>query len=227
MALSDPCTSRHDKTTQAAVRHMLENIGQHLTPLEMSGELTECCGFGGLMESGNPDVAKKVTTARVNQTESEMLTYCAMCRDQLARTGKPVSHVLDLLFHDIAHGADEPSPTISDRRKNRRAIINTVLKKYPEEELVPLKKWEKISLEISPELSATLEERRILEDDIRRVLYDSKEKGSSLVHGENGSRISSAKLGQVTFWVRYKEDNNVFNIESCWSHRMTISGGVV
>lgn len=227
MALSDPCTARGDKKTQTAVRHMLENIGQQLTPLEMSGELTECCGFGGLMESANPDVAKKVTTARVQQTDSEMLTYCAMCRDQLARTGKPVSHVLDLLFHDSAHSADEPSPTISDRRKNRREIINTVLESYPGGVLVPAAQWEGISLHISSELSVTLEERRILEDDIRKVLYDSKQKGSSLIHGDNGSRISSAKLGQVSFWVQYKEENNVFNIESCWSHRMTISGGVV
>lgn len=227
MALSDPCTARHDKKTQTAVRNMLENIGQQLTPLEMSAELTECCGFGGLMESTNPDVAKKVTTARVKQTESEMLTYCAMCRDQLARTGKPVSHVLDLLFHDTAHSADEPSPTISDRRINRRGLINQVLESYPDEHSVPAADWESLSLQISPKLSVLFEERRILEDDIRKVLYQQRQKGSALIHGDNGSKISSAKLGPVTFWVQYKEENGTFNIERCWSHRMTISGGVL
>jgi hypothetical protein len=227
MALSDPCTARHDTKTQTAVRNMLKKIGQQLTPLKMSGELTECCGFGGLMENANPDVAKKVTTARGKQTESEMLTYCAMCRDQLARTGKPVSHVLDLLFYDTAQSADEPSPTISDRRINRRNLKNQVLESYPDTQSVPAADWEKVSLHISQELSTLLEERRILEDDIRKVLYQQRQKGSALIHGDSGSKISSATLGPVTFWVQYKEENRSFNIERCWSHRMTISGGVV
>ena len=226
MALSDPCTSRHDKKTQTAVRNMLDNIGQPLVPLEMSGELTECCGFGGLMESANPTLARKVTTARAAQTDSEILTYCAMCRDQLARTGKPVSHVLDLLFHDSAQSSTEPSPTISARRINRRQLKNTILENYPEDEFVPAQEWEGISLHIEPEISVLLEERRILEDDIRKVLFQVKQEGSAFIHGENGSKISSVQLGQVTFWVQYKEENGTFTIERCWSHRMTITGGV-
>ena len=224
MALSDPCTSRHDEKTQKAVRKMLDTIGQTLTPLKMSGDLTECCG--GLRESANPVLAKKVTAARVAQTDSEMLTYCAMCRDQLARTGKPVSHVLDLLFHDVAHSATEPSPTISERRKNRRRLKNDVLKNYPDDALTGTLEWEELSLHIEPEISILLEDRRILEDDIRKVLYQTKQQGTALIHGENGSKIASAQLGQVTFWVRYKEENSKFYIQSCWSHRMTITGGV-
>lgn len=226
MALSDPCTSRHDANTQTAVRNMLENIGQQLTPLAMSGELTECCGFGGLMENANSDVAKKVTAARVKQTDSEMLTYCAMCRDQLARTGKPVSHVLDLLFSDTAVRADEPSPTISARRINRRRLLYQVLELYPDEKPTSAEKWEELSLHISPELSALLEERRILEDDIRKVLYQEGQKGTTFVHGETGSRIRSARLGQVTFYIQYKKENETYIIESCWFHRMIIAGGV-
>lgn len=225
--LSDPCTSRHDPKTQAAVRTLLEAIGQPLSPLKNSGELTECCGFGGLMESANPDLAKKVTKARVEQTDREMLTYCAMCRDQLARTGKPVSHVLDILFADTSHGATEPSVTLSARRINRRQLKNTVLESYAVGQSIPAAQWEGLALHFEDSVSAMLEERRILEDDIRKVLYQTKQEGSSLVHGEDGSRIASAKLGQVTFWVQYKEDNDLFTIQRCWSHRMTVVGGTV
>ncbi|MFT5700084.1 MAG: Fe-S oxidoreductase [Desulforhopalus sp.] len=225
MALSDPCTSRHDKTTQTAVREMLKTIGQPLTPLPMSGEMTECCGFGGLMENADPKVAQKVTKARVEQTESEMLTYCAMCRDQLARTGKPVSHVLDLLFADCAHPSSEPSPTISERRINRRQLKKHVLEEYHGEQGLPANEWEEFTLHIDSYLVALLEERRILEDDIRQVLHLAKKQKSVLVHGKNGTRIASAKLGQVTFWVQYREEGGEYHIESCWSHRMIIVGG--
>ncbi|BHH81857.1 hypothetical protein LA52FAK_01460 [Desulforhopalus sp. 52FAK] len=224
MALSDPCTSRDDYTTQRAVRDMLGSFGQPLSDLHNSGEMTECCGFGGLMENANPEVAKKVTTARVKQTENEMLTYCAMCRDQLARAGKPVSHVLDLLFPDCSHPAKEPSATISARRENRRELKNQILNELGEEGRVA-KVWEGVILHFDSKVKALLEERRILQDDIRQVLHMAKEQKASLVHGGSESRIASAKLGQVTFWVEYREEGGEYHIQSCWSHRMTIVGG--
>jgi Fe-S oxidoreductase len=225
MALSDPCTSRHDNKTQNAVREMLKNIGQSLTPLPMSGELTECCGFGGLMQNSNPELAKKVTAARVTQTTSDILTYCAMCRDQLARTGKPVAHVLDILFQDVAHPATEASPSISERRKNRRQLKSQVLSQYYCEQPKATEEWEAIRLTIRPEVAELLEERRILEDDIRKVLYQVQQQGKVFVHGESGRKIASARFGQVTFWLQYTETDGSFIVESCWSHRMTIAGG--
>jgi hypothetical protein len=225
MALSDPCTSRHDSKTQNAVRDMLKNIGQPLTPLPMSGALTECCGFGGLMQSSNPDLAKKVTAARVEQTKNDILTYCAMCRDQLARTGKPVAHVLDILFQDIAHLATEASPSISQRRQNRRQLKDQVLSHYHGEEPQAIEEWEALRLTIAPEVAERLESRRILEDDIRKVLFQTQKQGKVFVHGESGHKIASARLGQVTFWLQYREYDGSFIIESCWSHRMTIAGG--
>ena len=59
------------------------------------------------MDNANPELARKVAKARVAQSEAGFLTYCAMCRDQLAKTGKPVLHILDLLFPDTAHEASE------------------------------------------------------------------------------------------------------------------------
>ncbi len=98
LALTDPCTSRHDEETRQAVRTLLAAMGQDLAPLAMSGELTECCGFGGLMDNADPGLARKVAAARARQSDAVFLTYCAMCRDQLAKTGKGVLHLLDLLL---------------------------------------------------------------------------------------------------------------------------------
>jgi len=224
LALSDPCTSRHDAATREAVRTVLEKLGQALAPLPMSGELTECCGFGGLMDNANPALARKVAEARVAQSEAQFLTYCAMCRDQLAKTGKPVLHILDLLFPDTAHDASEPPAGISDRRVNRRRLKDSLLARHGRDGM-PRQPWEDVALVISAETSRTLEERRILEDDVRQVLHKIANGGRYLAHGEDGRKIAAAELGEVTYWVEYRDGQDGFEVLSAWSHRMRIAGG--
>jgi Fe-S oxidoreductase len=225
LALTDPCNARLDRKTQSAVRSLLQTAGQHLTPLPMSGEITECCGFGGLMENAAPATAKGVREARALQSETGFLTYCAMCRDQLAKTGKPVAYLLDILFPAVAVAADTPPARISDRRINRRQLKRELLARYTPSELPPEEPWQQLSMEIPHSVLPLLEERRILEDDIRRVLYKKDKDGKYLVHTVDGVRLASARLGSVTFWVEYTLKDNTYHIRRCWSHRMTIAGG--
>lgn len=224
LALSDPCTARHDAQTRDAVRGLLAGLGQPLADLPMSGELTECCGFGGLMDNANPALARKVAQARVGQSDADFLTYCAMCREQLARTGKPVLHILDLLFPDTARSAAEPPAGISARRVNRRRLKDEVLALHGLDR-GPREAWEDVRIRVSDAVAAVLEERRILEDDVRQVLYRAMHGGRLLRHGADGRRIAAAELGEVTCWVEYRQEADVFEIVGAWSHRMRIAGG--
>ncbi len=225
LALSDPCTARHDAATRRAVRSLLAAMGQELAPLAMAGELTECCGFGGLQDNADPGLAKKARTARVAQADAGFLTYCAMCRDQLAKTGKPVLHLLDLLFADTAHPANEPPASLSARRTNRRLLQAKILNRFGEGEALAREAWDDLLLVISPAAQALLEERRILHDDIRQVLFHATKGGSSLQHGAGVKKLASARLGAVTFWVEYRSVHDAYHIDRCWSHRMTIHPG--
>jgi Fe-S oxidoreductase len=225
LALTDPCTSRHDQATRQAVRSLLSAMGQDLAPLAMSGELTECCGFGGLMDGADPGLARKVAAARVGQSDAAFLTYCAMCRDQLAKTGKGVLHLLDLLLPDCIHAADEPPASISARRAGRRKLKGDILAKYGATESVAHDPKGNLRLVISASVAALLEERRILEDDIRGVLLNAAGLGSSFVHNASGQRLASARLGEVTFWVSFRHIDRAYHIDRCWSHRMTIGRG--
>lgn len=224
LALSDPCTARHDTQTREAVRSLLAGLGQPLADLPMSGELTECCGFGGLMDNANPALARKVAQARVAQSTADFLTYCAMCREQLARTGKAALHILDLLFPDAGHPATEAPAGISARRVNRRRLRNEVLARHGLDQ-APREAWEDVRIAVSDSAAALLEERRILEDDVRQVLYLAAKGGRCLRHGTDGRRIAAAVLGEVTFWVEYRDTAEVFEILGAWSHRMRITGG--
>jgi len=224
MALSDPCTARHDEVTRKSVRSLLGAAGQALAPLAMDEVLTECCGYGGLMENAAPATAKKVREARVEQTGSGFITYCAMCRDQLAKTGRPVVHLLDILFADIAIPATAPPLSPSARRTGRRYLQGKLLGRYSPPEQAARHKWQDIELTMSDEVAALMEQRRILEDDIRRVLFQVEEAGSGFAHQGDDRLIGSARLGEVTFWIEYRRENDRYRIDRCWSHRMVIGG---
>ncbi len=224
LALSDPCTARNDAATRNSVRDILQSMGQPLAPLEMSGELTECCGYGGLQDTADPIVGRKVVEARVAQTDAVMLTYCAMCRDRLARTGKPVLHLLDLLDRSHAHSADEQPVSISARRVNRRRLRDALLTRLPASQLPPREPWEDLELDIPESVAAMLEERRILEDDIRRVLHGAGKQCGFAHGGADDRQLAFDTLGEVTFWVEYRQVGETYHILRCWSHRMHIKG---
>ena len=225
LALTDPCTARHDPATQGSVRALLAAINQPLAALTMAGELTECCGFGGLLENANPRLARQLALARVGQSQADFLTYCAMCREQLAKTGKPVLHLLDLLFADLGQAATVPPVGISARRHNRRRLKGQLLANQPLAKVPPAAPWADLHLAIVPTVADLLEERRILEDDLRQLLYQAEQEGRWLEHGEDGRRLAQAKLGEVTFWLEYRPQGEAWLILNAWSHRMTIKGG--
>lgn len=223
LAVSDPCTARHNSELQEAIRALVIKTGYRLSPLAASKELTECCGFGGLMESCNQELATKVVTARAAQTEDTILTYCAMCRDQIAKTGKDVTHILDLLFVDTAIASDAPPVTLSGRRHNRR-LLKTHFQETLTGEITPPQDWEAIPLHIAPDVAETLKARRILLDDIQKTLHYACKHNRFFQHGNGTTKICYHTIGTVTYWVQYREDDG-FQIEAAWSHRMTIEGG--
>ncbi|PIE64878.1 MAG: hypothetical protein CSA26_05975 [Desulfobacterales bacterium] len=227
VVISDPCTARHDRELQHRIRALLADYGYHNEELARSGKTTECCGFGGLMENANPDLATKVRERRVAQSDAAILTYCAMCRDQLARSGRPVLHLLDILYPETADSPLAPPLRLSDRRINRRNLKRTILKHYPEEKQPQPFSWETIKLVISTGAAEQMEERRILEDDIRQVLAYARERGQIFRHEDGVTKISSMRLGEVTFWVHYREDDGAYVVARCWSHRMRITRGSV
>jgi hypothetical protein len=46
-----------------------------------------------------------------------------------------------------------------------------------------------------------------------------------MAHGEDGRRIAAAELGEVTFWVEYRDGQDGYEVLRAWSHRMRIAGG--
>ncbi|MBU1053696.1 MAG: 4Fe-4S dicluster domain-containing protein [Proteobacteria bacterium] len=225
-ALHDPCTTRYETSIQSSVRNLLQKIGQPFSELTAKSEYAECCGFGGLMQNANPDLAKTVIKRLAGQSDADYIAYCAVCRDNLAGAGKRTLHILDLLFPEN----NEPDPAArkrpgwSQRQENRLRLKDDLLKEFWEKDPGEKQDQNKVVLNISSKVWQLLEDRRILETDLQQVIQHSEKSGQKFFNPETGRFKASLKVYNTTFWVEYMPFNNGFEIYNAYSHRMVVSG---
>ena len=180
----------------------------------MTGETTRCCGYGGLQSLVDPDLAKKGVRRRLEESDKDFLAYCAMCRESLSDSGKPVAHLLDLFFPPEApYEAVGFSARQTNREQLRRRLLGTCD--------LPPDPWEDVDLIVSPDVRRCLEERHILDSDLRRTLWEASNSARLLVSPE-GRMLATSRIGNVTFWVEYRTEGASFRIVNAWSHRMTV-----
>ena len=179
-ALHDPCAARTEPGLRQGVRQVLKALGVQADELpEYAGELARCCGYGGLLSNANPPLADEVTRQRAAQSEADYVTYCAMCRDRLARNGKRAAHLLDLMYGPAdADPAARPDPGFAGRRENRARLRADLLRRvWNEEDAMPATD---IALTMTDKVADLLEQRRIMPQDVRDVVAHAEATGRRL-----------------------------------------------
>jgi hypothetical protein len=226
-AVHDPCTTRHDPGTRTAVRTLLDKSGVELTELRLGREMTECCGYGGLMDNANPDLAGEVIRRRGAQSPLDYLTYCAVCRDRLAAAGKRAVHALDLLFSDKPgkDPAERKGPGWSERRENRARLKNGLVRDLWGEEVGEMEAHRGLKLTMTPRVEELLEKRRILIEDLQRVIFQAEQSGQRLVHPRTGRLLAAFRPYKAMFWVEYSPLTDGFEVHNAYSHRMEVKAG--
>lgn len=235
LALHDPCTARDDAAFRSSARAVAASLGVAVVELPLSGELTECCGFGGLMAQVDAPLARTVAARRAGESPLDYLACCAMCRDRLVAAGKRTWHLLDLVFpgpdSDSDTGPDSdpagrPGPGYSARLEARAALKARLLRQVWGEEPAP--KAEALPLCISPEVATRLEERRILVPDVRQTLANALASGRFLRDAGSNRLLASVRPRRVTFWVEFAPESVAegegWRILNAWSHRMIVPG---
>ena len=218
LAIHDACTTRYDSETQAAVRQLAKQCGCELEELPYHHETTPCCGFGGLTQYADKQVAKEMVQQRITQSPLAYLTYCINCRDRFAAEGKETLHFLELVY-----GRRQQSvPGISDRRYNRLKLRQELLHDLWGEEAESMEEEPKLFFDNG--LPAVLEERLILQSDLQAVLRHAEAEQNILEDTASGWLYTSCRLGNVTFWVVYSERSDGYQIHNAYSHRMEIEG---
>ena len=216
IAIHDACGARGDAETQDSIRRIAQTMGCTVAETEYDRDKSPCCGYGGLTQFTNREVAKKMTDKCLERSDLPYLSYCMACRDRFAREGRESMHLLELVYGTSA----DHCPDISAKRYNRLSLKNELLKEVWNEEVEAAMLG--FTIEYTPEAEVMMDDRMILKTDVIRVLQALRETGEAILDGDTGLCVTRARLGNVTFWVKYTETETVYLIHRAYSHRMTI-----
>lgn len=223
LAVHDTCTTRHEAELQQSIRNILHKLGHRVEELKNSHEVTECCGYGGLMLFANKEIAHKMINKRINESNHDYLTYCAMCRDNFANQGKQTYHLLDLVFSIAGSDlAGQKGPGYSDRQENRARLKTTLLKEVWGESVD--KEECRITLIIPENVKYLMEDRMILKDDLTKVIEHAESTGNKFKNIEKDTYIAYLKPVSVTYWVEYSLQEYGVVVHNAYSHRLEIKG---
>jgi Fe-S oxidoreductase len=221
LAVHDPCSTRKYPAVEESARKLLAQLGVETTELNERG-LSTCCGYGGLMQFVDKNLAARTVQKRAGQSPLDYVTYCAMCRDRFAQQGKRAIHLLDLIFPAAPAGeaAARPDPGFSVRRENRARLKMNLLEEVWGEETAQVN--EPLQVEIGDALLKLLEDRMILVEDVRKTIAHAEESGEKLVLPDNGHILASWRPACVNYWVEYSQDAEKFVLHNAYSHRMQV-----
>lgn len=216
MALHDACGARGDAQTRESIRRLAEKLGCRIQDTPYSGDEAPCCGYGGLTQYTNREVAGEMTESCLDRSPLPYLSYCMACRDRFAREGRESLHILEL-----AYGAGaENCPDISAKRYNRLGLKQQLLKELWGEEVKTVDLG--FEVEYTPEAEERMDDRMILRSDVIQVLQHLRESGEAVLEEDSGLFVTRERLGNVTFWVKYSETEKGYLVHSAYSHRMTV-----
>ena len=216
--LYPPCTLREEGGLRELLGKFAGSLGAEVRGLE--GE--ECCGYGGLQSCANPDLAD-ATAARIAEGAGgeTLLVGCAMCRDRFASVGARAAHLLDLMFPG-SRGPESPPPRLSERRENRERLRRELLRAVWGEEA---ESEEAAAMELCFEAGVRerLDRRRILDEDVRRVIRHAEATGRRMRSPE-GRSLACLRPRNVTTWVEYTIEEAGVRVHNAWTHRMVVRG---
>ena len=216
IAVHDACGARGDHATQDSIRRIAERLDCTVAPTDYEGDKSPCCGYGGLTQYTNREVAKKMTDSCLNRSALPYLSYCMACRDRFAREGRESMHILELVYGTSA----DHCPDISEKRYNRLSLKQELQKEVWNEEVEAAMPG--FTIEYTPEAIEMMDDRMILKSDVIRVLQSLRETGEAILDEETGLIVTRARLGNVTFWVKLTETETGYLVHRAYSHRMTI-----
>lgn len=214
--IHDSCGARGDRQIQNAVRQLIRMAGGEPAEAAYARDESPCCGYGGLTAYANPELGDKMSEFFVLAKSKRYISYCMACKDRFRKAGADSLHILELVY-----GRDETKPPgLSGRRNNRLQLKAKLLKTVWGEE-VPMKEYDFV-VHVDEALMAQMEERMILMDDIYQVFRCMRESGNEVLEVATGFLSTSARIGNVTFWVKYQETADGYCLKGAYSHRMTV-----
>ena len=224
VAIHDPCSTRYENHIQDSVRNILKKMGCKIQELELNREKTECCSFGGAMWLANKSVAEKVVQRRINESQLDYVTYCAMCRNFFAKRGKRTTHIFDYIFGETETDlALAPAAGFSQSHESRARLKEKLLKELWSEAMPESAAFESIRLILPDDVQRQVEDRLILVEDMQKVIEHAERTGKRMFNKSTQHYLAYFKPASVTYWVEYTpQDDGAFLVHKSYSHRMEV-----
>jgi hypothetical protein len=94
---------------------------------------------------------------------------------------------------------------------------------FAQEPLPPLSEAARaLKLEISLSIQSLLEERHILEDDVRRVIEHAEKTGLKLYQPGTQNFLSKLRIREAMFYVEYSTEKESYEIQTAYTHRFKL-----
>lgn len=215
----DPCAARHAEPLEQAVRNLAGKAGAIALELP-KGDMHGCCGYGGHSSEANPDFYNYVVKERSGLAKNPYLVYCINCRDVFRGEGKPVRHILDLLFDVDREGAGLPS--LTQRRRSRIGLKEALLREIWGEEMDKKPAEHGFRLKIGPEVQDKMDRLKIIEDDVCHVIELGERSKRRTYDPATDAFTCYRESGNITYWVEYRKDGEEYEVVNVYTHRMKI-----
>ena len=224
LSIHDACTTRYNSKIQNSIRNIAQSLGYQIEELKDTKEKTKCCGYGGLVYYANREQSDEFAKDRVSESKNDLLVYCANCKDLFVDAGKRTYHILDLIFaEDMDSIALRKRPNLSQRHMNRAELKRRLLKEiWCEEPEMDFERKSDYNLIIAPELWQVMEDRYILLEDVEKVVDNSIRTGERFFNPVDMNYLAKLRIGSVTYWVKFKQDDQGIKVNSVYSHRMEV-----
>ena len=227
LCIHDACATRHDGKIHESIRSIVKTLGYSIKELEYAKEKTKCCGYGGLVACANPEQADDFVKDRIDESDQDVLVYCAMCKDMLVKGNKRAYHILDIIYgNEMNQNIPQTMPTLSARQNNRKRLKHQLLKEiWNEEEESDMSRPYDFTLHISDEITTLMEKRFILMSDVEKVVEHSLTCKERFYNPETLDFLARLRVENVTFWVKYEESASDITVKDVYSHRMEVVEG--
>ncbi|MGE5236535.1 MAG: FAD-dependent oxidoreductase [Acidobacteriota bacterium] len=110
VAVHDSCRVRDRGAMHDAIRTLLARAGASVEVTGRRGDLTRCCGSGGMVAEVASGLAGRIAQRCADESPLPLVTACADCRAALASRGKDTLHLVDFLLADDWRAAASRPP---------------------------------------------------------------------------------------------------------------------
>lgn len=223
VAIFDSCAARENKRLQQDIRKIVFQAGYEGCELEKNREHAQCCGYGGLVFSTNAQLVRETIEQNAQQDDVEFVTYCTNCMDSFRLEQKRARFILDLVF---GTEPQKDSPSLTQRRQNRKDLRKNLLKKYlNEERMEESMPYENICLKMNAATRQKLNSQLLLEEDIQDLIGHAEENSLFLYDVDTEEHIAHKQSGYITMWARYQViDEQTYELHSVYFHRVKLKG---